>query len=147
MEMILFIGAQGVGKSTFFHENFRDTHLRINLDMLRTRHREQGLIEACLAFKQRFVVDNTNPTVEDRARYIAMARAAGFSVHGYVFDAPYEDLLARNATRAGKARVPDAAIRATLKRTQAPTLAEGFDTLCRVAPQPDGTFTLTRIED
>lgn len=145
--MILFVGAQGSGKSTFFHANFRDSHLRINLDMLRTRHRENGLIEACFAFKQRFVVDNTNPTADDRARYIEKARVAGFSVHGYVFDVPYEDLLARNATRASKARVPDAAIRATLKRTQAPTLAEGFDTLHRVAPRTDGTFTLTRIED
>jgi predicted kinase len=145
MEMILFVGAQGVGKSTFFHANFRDTHLRINLDMLRTRHRENGLIDACLAFKQRFVVDNTNPTVADRAPYIAKARAASFAVHGYVFEAAYDDMLARNASRGGKARVPDAAIRATLKRLQQPSLAEGFDRLHRVRVEPDGTFTLTPI--
>lgn len=145
--MILFVGVQGAGKSTFFHANFRDTHLRINLDMLRTRHRENGLIDACIAFKQRFVVDNTNPTVADRARYMAKARAAGFPVHGYVFDVSYDDLLARNATRTGKARVPDAAIRATLKRLEPPSLAEGFDTLQRVMPHPDGTFALTPIND
>lgn len=144
MDMILFVGAQGVGKSTFFHAHFRDTHLRINLDMLRTRHRENGLIEACLAFKQRFVVDNTNPTIVDRARYIAKARAAGFAVHGYVFEAQYDDLLARNALREGKARVPDAAIRATLKRWEPPSLSEGFDSLQHVLVASDGAFTLDR---
>ncbi len=141
--MILFVGAQGVGKSTLFHARFRDTHLRINLDMLRTRHREAGLVDACLAFKQRFVVDNTNPTVADRARYLAKARAAGFECHSYLFEAPYEDLIARNAGRQGASRVPDAAIRATLHRLEPPTHAEGFDRLFKVIVHADGRFDMT----
>ncbi len=76
MEMILFIGGQAAGKSTFYQQCFRETHLRINLDMLRTRQREAILLEACLRMKQAFVVDNTNPTPEDRQRYIPLARAA-----------------------------------------------------------------------
>ncbi|HWE94100.1 MAG TPA: hypothetical protein VG269_09070 [Tepidisphaeraceae bacterium] len=39
MEAVIFCGVQGSGKSTFFRERFFDTHLRLNLDMLRTRHR------------------------------------------------------------------------------------------------------------
>ena len=147
MEMILFVGAQGAGKSTFFHDRFRDTHLRINLDMLRTRHRERGLVDACLAFKQKFVVDNTNPTIEDRARYIAPARAARFAVIGYFFDAPLEDMLARNAARTGAARVPDSAIRATVRKLQPPGFAEGFDALHRVVPSADGGFDITDMHD
>ncbi len=46
MELLLFIGGQASGKSTFYHQRFRDTHLRINLDMLRTRHREAILLKA-----------------------------------------------------------------------------------------------------
>ena len=42
MEMILLVGAPGAGKSTFARR-FHDSHLRINLDMLRTCHRERGL--------------------------------------------------------------------------------------------------------
>ena len=61
MEALIFVGLQASGKSTFYKERFFTTHLRINLDMLRTRHRERLLIGACLEAKQPFVVDNTNP--------------------------------------------------------------------------------------
>ena len=85
MEAVIFIGIQGSGKSTFYKERFVDTHIRINLDMLKTRHREQYLVNACIVAKQAFVVDNTNPTRADRSRYIEPAKAAGFKVIGYYF--------------------------------------------------------------
>jgi hypothetical protein len=69
MEMILLIGGQGAGKSTFYRERFFDTHVRVNLDMLKTRHRERLLVEACLRMKQKFVMDNTNPTVAGSLRF------------------------------------------------------------------------------
>jgi len=83
MEAVIFIGIQGSGKTTFFRERFFDTHVRINLDMLRTRRREALLFKCCLEAGQRFVVDNTNPTPQDRRRYIEPARAKGFRVIGY----------------------------------------------------------------
>ena len=75
MEAIIFIGIQGAGKSTFFKERFFDTHVRINLDTLRTRRREEILLNACLQSRQPFVVDNTNPLPADRSRYLGPARA------------------------------------------------------------------------
>jgi len=39
MEAIIFIGIQATGKSTFYKDNFFKTHIRINLDMLKTRKR------------------------------------------------------------------------------------------------------------
>jgi predicted kinase len=74
VEAIIFIGIQGSGKSSFYKERFFRTHVRINLDMLRTRHREHAFLQTCLRTGQRFVVDNTNPTIEQRARYIVAAR-------------------------------------------------------------------------
>jgi predicted kinase len=74
MEAVIFIGIQAAGKSTFYFQRFADTHVRINLDMLRTRRREQILVQACLVAKQSFVVDNTNVTRADRARYVPPAR-------------------------------------------------------------------------
>jgi predicted kinase len=74
MEMVLMMGVQAAGKSTFCRERFYDTHLRINLDMLRTRYREELLVRACFEAKQPFVVDNTNPTKADRQRYIPDAK-------------------------------------------------------------------------
>lgn len=37
VEGIIFVGIQPSGKSTFYHDRFSNTHLRINLDMLKTR--------------------------------------------------------------------------------------------------------------
>jgi len=83
MQAVLFCGIQATGKSTFFRERFFRTHVRISMDMLRTRYRENLLTRALLEAKQPFVVDNTNPSVEERAAYIALARAAKFQVVGY----------------------------------------------------------------
>ncbi len=113
METILFIGGQAAGKSTFYQQRFRDTHLRINLDMLRTRHRETILLEACLRMKQPFVVDNTNPTRQDRQRYIPVAKAAGFQVIGYYFALRLEIALHRNAQREDQQRIPEKGVLAT----------------------------------
>src|SRR5689334_17102535 len=110
MEAIIFVGLQAAGKSTFYKERFFHTHVRINLDMLKTRRREQGLLELCLALQQPFVVDNTNPTEADRARYIAAARAAGFRVIGYYFQTTVSAAIGRNAARGGPTRIPPQAI-------------------------------------
>ena len=77
MEMVLFIGIQATGKSSFYLERFFRTHVRVNLDMLKTHHREDLLVKACLEGKTPFVVDKMNLTRADRAAYIGPAKAAG----------------------------------------------------------------------
>jgi predicted kinase len=129
MEAVIFIGIQGSGKSSFYKERFFRTHVRINLDMLKTRHREGLLLGACIEGKQPFVVDNTNVTVAGRARYIDAARTAGFRVVGYYFRTDLKSALARNSSREGGGRVPDKGIFGTLKRLQVPSYVEGFDAL------------------
>src|SRR6185437_16958224 len=99
MQLIVFTGLQGCGKSTFYQRKFADTHLRMNLDMLKTRYREQLLFHACLVAKQPVVIDNTNPTPEERASYIAPAREHGFSVVGYYFQSQLEECKRRNLER------------------------------------------------
>lgn len=96
MEAVIFVGIQATGKSTFYHHRFGRTHLRINLDMLKTRHREQQFLSTCLDTRQRFVVDNTNPTPADRQRYIQPAQAQDFSITGYYFESKLADALIRN---------------------------------------------------
>ncbi|MDJ0635658.1 MAG: AAA family ATPase [Xenococcaceae cyanobacterium MO_188.B29] len=91
MEAIIFVGLQASGKSSFYREKFIDTHIRINLDMLKTRHREKILFNACLEAKQPFVIDNTNPTIADRSRYIEPAKAKGFKIIGYYFQPNLEE--------------------------------------------------------
>jgi predicted kinase len=140
MHAVIFCGSQATGKSSFYRERFFRTHVRLSLDLLRTRHRERLLLQACLSARQPFVIDNTNPTRGDRARYVEAARAAGFRVSGYFFDSTVEAALRRNAARPPSERVPIAGIRGTFKRLEAPTRAEGFDELFRVTIGDNGEF-------
>ncbi len=133
MESIIFVGIQATGKSTFYRERFFDTHIRINLDMLRTRRREQILLRACIEAQQRCVIDNTNTLASERARYIAPARAAGFRVVGYYFQSQVQAALERNRQRTGKAVVPDKGVWMMYRRLQLPRLSEGFDQLYHVS--------------
>ncbi|MGZ8216424.1 AAA family ATPase [Methylomagnum sp.] len=129
MEFILFIGIQATGKSSFYRARFADTHIRLNLDMLRTRHRERILFNACLTAKQRVVVDNTNPTRADRAVYISAALDAGFTVVGYFFESRMQDTLRRNAQRPDPQRIPEKGVRGASARLELPSLSEGFHRL------------------
>lgn len=143
MEAVIFVGLQGCGKSTFYKERFFDTHLRINLDMLRTRHRETLLLRACLEMRQPFVVDNTNLSPEARARYIEPARAAGFRVVGYLFDLPVSLCLERNAARPPAMRIPVKGIFGAAKRLRWPTPAEGFDRIFWVRLDQAGALAVS----
>jgi hypothetical protein len=67
--------------------------------MLRTRNRERILVQACIAAKQRFVVDNTNPAMRERARSVDAARAGGFRIVGYFFEPDPQAAAARNRMR------------------------------------------------
>ena len=106
MEAVVFCGIQASGKTTFYLQGFFQSHVRLNLDMLKTRHRERVLLNACLETGQRFVVDNTNPTASERRRYVEPAMAAGFRVVGYFFATPPREAIARNERRPERERVP-----------------------------------------
>jgi len=133
MEAIIFIGIQATGKSTFYKTRFFDSHIRINLDMLKTRHRENLLLHGCLEMKQPFVIDNTNPTRKDRIRYIAAAQNAGFRIHGYYFRSNLADSIRRNDSRNVAEQIPKIGIRGTFAKLEIPSFEEGFDALFYVS--------------
>src|SRR5437762_9095948 len=96
MELILLIGIQGSGKTTFFQQRFSGTHVRISLDVLRTRERERSLLAQSLAARQPVVIDNTNILAAERAGYVAMAHNAGFRTVGYFFKTELRAAIARS---------------------------------------------------
>lgn len=146
MQLIIFIGIQGVGKSTFYQRHFFHSHLRLNKDMLNTNHRLQLLFKACLASKTKVVLDKTNPTVLERADFIAEAKAAGFEITAYYFDCPFEDALARNNAREGKAKVPEVGVKGTAKKMQLPSFEEGFDRIFTVKVSEDSFVIKEHLE-
>ena len=48
MEAVILIGIQGSGKTTFYRQRFFETNVRISLDLVKTRRREQALLDVCL---------------------------------------------------------------------------------------------------
>lgn len=145
MQLIIFTGVQASGKSSFYLLNLHHSHLRINLDMLKTRHRENLIFEACLAGQAKCVIDNTNPTREDRARYIQRALDAGFKVIAYYFETDLSSTLERNSYRIGKANIPEVGVRATYKKLEMPTLEEGFTEIYVVKIIGNGEFSVLPI--
>ena len=147
MEAVIFMGIQGTGKSSFYRERFFHTHVRINLDMLKTKNRFRLLLTACLDGGQPFVLDNTNVTREVRAEFIAQAKAAGFRVVGYYFQSDIAAALARNSERVGAARISDVGVLGTYKKLEIPQHAEGFDALYYVRIDQQGKFQVEEWTD
>jgi predicted kinase len=138
MDAIVLCGVQASGKTTLYGDRFAATHVRISMDLLRARAREAAFLALCLETHQPFVVDNTNATPAERRRYVEPAREAGFRVIAYLVEIDPSVALARNAERAGRARVPERGVIGTAKRFIRPSPAEGFDELWHATAAPDG---------
>jgi len=131
MEAIVLCGLQGAGKTTLYRDRWLETHVRISMDLLRTRAREAALLELCLGARQPFVVDNTNPAPADRRRYVEPARAAGFRVIGYLVEGD------------GRSEhVGPGIAAATARRFVRPAPEEGFDELWHATAAPGGGFRI-----
>ncbi|HEY9743531.1 MAG TPA: AAA family ATPase [Coleofasciculaceae cyanobacterium] len=136
MELVIFIGLQASGKSTFFHKYFSTTHEHVSKDLMRNNknpaRRQLQLIEGALQAGRSVVVDNTNPTLEDRVSLIQIGCTYEAQIIGYYFKSQVKQCLERNRQRLGKAQVPDVAIYTTIKKLVRPTYAEGFHQLFNV---------------
>ena len=126
--MIILMGLQGSGKSTFFAQEFADKGFEhISLDLLKTRRKEAEVLQDCIDNNKDCVIDNTNPTKADRARYIVPAIHSDFRVVGYFLQSKLADCLERNEKR--ERQVPKKGILATFNKIEMPSLDEGFDEL------------------
>jgi predicted kinase len=150
-ELVVFVGLQGSGKSSFYRARFAGTPDLVSKDRFPNNRnparRQRQLIEEALAAGRSVVVDNTNPTAEERAELISLARSLGAAVAGYYFESRVADCLERNRLRAGKARVPDIALYATRQRLCRPSPAEGFDRLSYVRLLGEGRFEILDWEE
>jgi predicted kinase len=146
---VIFVGLPGAGKSTLYRERFANTHVHVSKDLwpnaAKREARQQKLLEDSLAAGLSVVVDNTNPSIAERAPLIGIARARGAHVVGYFFAVATRAAVARNANRTGKDKVPNVAIFTVAKRLEPPTLAEGFDRLFRVEINEDRSLRTTEV--
>ena len=142
-ELIIFVGMQGAGKSTYYRAHLAATHVHVSKDLMpNARNRDvkqREMIVAALSEGRSVAVDNTNPTPDVRAPLIELGKSLGARVVAYYFETPVKLAVARNRGREGKARVPDVAIFVTAKKLVPPALGEGFDEVRVIAPLPETT--------
>ena len=140
-ELVIFVGMQASGKSTYYRAQLAATHVHVSKDLMPAAHnrdaKQRDLIARTLAAGRNVVVDNTNPTPAVRAPLIELGRAHGARVVAYYFEITVKEAIARNRLREGKARVPDVAIYVTSKKLVPPSFDEGFDEVRVVAPPPE----------
>jgi predicted kinase len=151
LECVIFVGLPGAGKTTLYRERFAATHRHISKDLWpnapRREPRQQKTIDEALAGGFSVVLDNTNPTIAERAPLISLARRRAARAIGYFFDVTTRAAVARNASRIGRGKVPNVAIFTAAKRLQRPTIAEGFDQLYRVEITDDRPLRITAMTD
>ena len=142
-EMVVFIGLPGAGKSRFYRARFAQSHALISKDLMSTNRRSKTERQAEIAREiltngGNVVIDNTNISRAQRELLLQVARQCGARATAYYFDVSRDNCRARNATRAGKACVPEFVIGLIGNQLQLPTHAEGFDALLRVVLAPNG---------
>ena len=126
--MVIMMGIQGNGKSTFCAKNFSE-YTRINLDTLRTRKKENDALWLAINRKENIVIDNTNPTVIDRKKYIEAGKVSQYKIIGFFMQSRLLECIERNDARQGKEKIPSVAIACTSNKLEMPGYEEGFDEL------------------
>jgi predicted kinase len=133
-EVVLLIGLQGCGKTTFYRERLAATHALVSKDAMsrsarRKEDRQRRELAALLAEGHDVCVDNTQPSAGERAGVIATARAHGARVVGHWWPPDLELCRRRNAVREDP--VPEVGLHAAAARREEPTPDEGSDELLR----------------
>ena len=132
----LFVGIQGSGKTSFYKERFQHLGYRyISMDEIRNRNKEWALLEDAVKAGENIVIDNTNVTRAERARYLVLLEKAGYHrIFCYFFQSRVRDCIERNHLRG--TTVPDKAIAATSNRLELPSRSEGFTDMIYVRVEP-----------
>jgi predicted kinase len=133
-EVVLLVGLQGCGKTTFYRERLAATHALVSKDAMprgahRKEDRQRRELAALLGEGLDVCVDNTQPSAAERAGVIAVAKEHGARVVGHWW--PPDLPLSRRRNAARPAPVPEVGLHAAAARWEDPTPDEGFDLLVR----------------
>ncbi|KAI9852879.1 MAG: hypothetical protein M1838_004438 [Thelocarpon superellum] len=145
LEIVLFCGSPGAGKSTFYREYLKPHgYERVNQDTLKTRDKCLAAASDHLSNGKSVAVDNTNADVDVRAKWVGLAHDFKVPIRCIYFTAPPLVCQHNDAVRAlngprmnpeSRTMLPSAAFRNYLSRFQPPKLEEGFEEIIPVVFQ------------
>ena len=137
-EVVVFVGCPASGKSSFYQHHMTKSHDIVNRDHLGTW---QKCVDACGSSVKRgrsVVIDNTNPDVESRKRYLDTAKELRVPGRCFLFTASHSHALHNNRFRELTNKnpkykpVPELAFNTFKSKFTEPTLAEGFTDIIKV---------------
>ena len=115
-EIVIFVGAPGTGKSSFYMKNLEKTHIYICQDILKTKANVLKLLKKSILTGKSIVIDSTNPLLETREVYYNLAKEYDYNIKVLYF--------ARDGYGFNKLRenpVPDICYHIFFKKLEAPT--------------------------
>ncbi|KAK4551977.1 DNA kinase/phosphatase Pnk1 [Recurvomyces mirabilis] len=142
VELVLFCGSPGAGKSTFYWQHMQPLHYeRVNQDILRSRDKCIKVATQHLQDRQPVVVDNTNADIETRAAWIGVARKLKVPIRLVYFTASQKLCEHNDTVRAltgdlmnpeKRTMLPKMAFTGFTARHREPRVEEGFEDITRV---------------
>jgi bifunctional polynucleotide phosphatase/kinase len=142
-EMVILVGCPASGKSSFSNRYLVPLgYVRVNRDTLGDQNK--CLAAARQAFQQgkSVVVDNTNPGVDARSKYIELAKQFGAPVRAFVMGTSRElaehlNLVREKMTKGATKRIPDIAYNTYFKNHAVPSTAEGISSVVTIDWLPE----------
>ncbi|XP_055052025.2 bifunctional polynucleotide phosphatase/kinase isoform X2 [Misgurnus anguillicaudatus] len=138
-EVIVAVGFPGSGKSTFFQTHvIPKGYVYVNRDTLGSWQQCVSACERALKEGKSVAVDNTNPDLESRKRYIDVSRKAGVPCRCFNFTATLEQAKHNNRFRemapstTKHVHVNDMVIHSYKNKFVPPSLSEGFSEILQI---------------
>ncbi|XP_056612979.1 bifunctional polynucleotide phosphatase/kinase [Triplophysa dalaica] len=138
-EVIVAVGFPGSGKTTFFQTHIIPKgYVHVNRDTLGSWQQCVAVCKRALNEGHSVAVDNTNPDLESRKRYVDVCQDAGVPCRCFNFTASLEQAKHNNRFRemvpsaTSHVHVNDMLIHSYKKKLVPPSLSEGFSEILQI---------------
>ncbi|XP_045115645.1 LOW QUALITY PROTEIN: uncharacterized protein F21D5.5-like [Portunus trituberculatus] len=137
LEMIVLVGFPGSGKSFFCSTHLAPLgYVVANRDTIGSWQKCVSVMEQSLKDGKHVVIDNTNPDLESRKRYIEAAKKCGATVRCFIFATSKDHARHNNKFREfseeDHSKVSDMVFNMYKSKYVEPTLKEGFHDIVKV---------------
>jgi len=130
-DVVIMVGYQGSGKSTFVAKHFGDKYTVLKGDILKTEAQMTKHLKLELANGNSVVLDATNSSIKKRAIFIKIAKDNEATVRIVHIASTIEEALMNNAKR--DKPIPKIAFYLFRKHYEQPTMEEGVEEVITVS--------------